>query len=62
MQKVKYKKGDIIKVFNKAYKVTNVRRNGFTGVEYDIEAFKPDINGYFDTMTKIPQGFIARKL
>ena len=58
-QKLKYHKEDHVKVFGKIFKITNVIRNGFKGLEYDLEAMLPDKNNNFEKMYKIPQGFIA---
>ena len=57
----KYKMDEIVRFARKLYRIKRIKQSGFTGVEYDLEALKPDVNtGYFETCFLIPEGFIIK--
>jgi len=56
---MKFKKNQIVVCFGRMFKITYCNKRGFTGNEYDIEAIKPDKSGYFETHTRVPEGFIS---
>jgi hypothetical protein len=58
--KVKYHSGDMVKFAGKLYKITDYKKAGFTGAEYNLEALKPTKNGFFERCFGIPEGFINK--
>jgi hypothetical protein len=59
--KLKYSKGEIVNFAGRMYKITDYKRCGFTGIEYNLEALKPDKKtGFFERCYGIPEGFITK--
>ena len=56
---MKYKKGQIVNCCGSLWKITRCNKQGFTGNEYDLEAVKPEKEGYFQTRDLVPEGFIT---
>jgi hypothetical protein len=60
--KPKYLKDEIVSFAGRLYKIISYKRVGFTGIEYDLEALKPDTKtGFFEKCFAIPEGFIVKK-
>lgn len=61
MEKLKYKIGDTVDFAGKHYSIEFYKKNGFTGIEYDLRAMLPDKKtGMFEKCFGIPQGFLKK--